>query len=561
MSTLTASTKERGSGPALSAGPSTVAVDKPRSQTERHGPPDAAAGPHPRRWRALAVLCTGLMLIALDTTVLNVALPTLADHLHSSSAGLQWVVDAYTLALGCLQLLFGGVADRIGRRRVLLIGLAVFATGSVFAAYSTSTGYLIAARAVTGAGGTLVFPCTLASVLYLFPDPGERRRALGLWSATIGLGVVIGPVIGGLLLDRFWFGAIFVMNVPIAVVAFILVLVALPESRGPVRAGRPDVQGAVLAVLGAGAILWGLIEGPTRGWQSAPVIAALTIGLVVVGGFIRWEHSTQRPLLPLPAYRQTGFRVGTTAITVVFFGVYGFLFVLTQDLQLRLGYGALAAGVRMLPAGVLVLFAGAAPMLVKWTSTRAVLVFGLATLAAGLGVIAVTAFRLGYWPVAVGLALTGAGIGLAMPTAEDAVLGALHPDDAGAGAGANSTHLQLGGSLGVALIGSLVVSTYRHHLTAVAHVRALPAAEVRAALPSLGAAEQALARLSNCARGPLFATAQWPGCARGPLFAAAARGFSDGLRTALTAGAVMCIVGAMVVVLLSTTGRSARPSG
>ncbi len=554
------SSKEDGNGPVLWAGLSTVPEDEPRVHPRSHHRWLAGNSPNPRRWLALAVLCSGLLLIALDTTVLNVALPAVAQQLNASSSALQWVVDAYTLALGCLQLLFGGVADRAGRRRLLLLGLAVFAAGSVFAAYSTSTGYLIAARAVTGVGGAFLFPCTLASVLYLFPDPGERRKALGFWSATIGLGVVIGPVVGGLLLDHFWFGAIFLLNVPIAALAFILVLVVLPESRGPVQRGRLDVPGAVLAVLGAGAILWSFIEGPSLGWGSPLVIENLIAGLVVAGGFIVWESSSQRPLLPLPAYRRVGFRVGTAAISVLFFGIYGFLFVLSQDLQVRLGYSALAAGVRMLPAGVLVLSASMAPMFVKWTSTGFVLVSGLAAVAGGLGIIAVTAYRLGYLPVGVGLALAGAGMGLSMPTAEDAVLGSLDPDDAGAGAGANSTHLQLGGALGVAVIGSILVATYRHHLAATAQVRGLPAAGVRAALPSLGAAAQAVARLSNCARGPFFATAQLANCAHAPLFAVAARGFSDGLRAALMAGAGVCVVGGMVVILLGTTGRLARPS-
>jgi EmrB/QacA subfamily drug resistance transporter len=482
--------------------------------------------------------------------VLNVALPTLAQGFHASSSSLQWIVDAYTLVLGSLQLLFGGVADKFGRRRLLLLGLAVFAAGSVFAAYSTATGYLIAARAVTGVGGAFLFPCTLASVLYLFPDPGERRKALGLWSATIGLGVVAGPVTGGLLLDHFWFGAIFLLNAPIAVVAFVLVLVVVPESRGPARTGRLDVPGAVLAVAAAGAVLWGLIEGPSLGWQSPLVVGDLIVGLVLAGGLVVWETRVQSPLLPYAAYRRAGFRMGTAAITVLFFGVYGFLFVMTQDLQLRLGYDPLAAGVRMLPAGVLLVFAGMAPVLVRWTSRRAVLASGLATLAGGVAIIAATALRPGYLPVGIGIALAGAGMGLAMPTAEDAVLEALDPDDAGAGAGTNSTHLQLGGSLGVAVIGSIVVATYRHHLEAATAVWRLPAAGVRAALPSLDAAVQAVGHLSNCMRDPSFATARLANCAPRPLFAVAARGFSDGLRSALTAAAGVCAAGGAVVILL-----------
>ena len=224
----------------------------------------------------------------------------------------------------------------------------------------------------------------------------------------------------------------------------------------------------------------GLNRGAQPGLGVPLVIGDLIVGLVLAGSFIMWETIAHRPLLPYPASRKVGFRVGTVAITVLFFGIYGFLFVLTQDLQLRFGYSALAAGVRLLPADVLLLFAGVAPVLVRWTSTRAVLVSGLAAVAGGLALIAATALRPGYLPVGVGLALTGAGMGLAMPTAEDAVLGALDPDDAGAGSGTNRTHLQLGGSLGVAVIGSIVVATYRHHLVVAAAAWRLPSAGVHA---------------------------------------------------------------------------------
>jgi EmrB/QacA subfamily drug resistance transporter len=471
-----------------------------------------------------------LLLIALDTTVLNVALPTLARQLRASTSALQWIVDGYTVALGCLLLLFGAVGDRVGRRRMLLAGLGVFAGASVLAAYAHSTNVLIGARILTGVGGAVILPCTLALVLSLFPDARERATALGVWSATLGLGVVIGPVTGGVLLDHFWFGSVFLLNIPIAVTAFAFTFWVLPESRGPRQRGRLDLPGAGLAILGAGAILWGLIEAPDAGWLSLPVLTALVVGLLATAAFVLWERACSAPLFPARILASRGFRLGTASITLLFFAVYGFLFALTQDLQLRLGFGALAAGVRMLPAGVLLISAAAAPALARQIGPRAVLSFGLLAIGAGLAVVALTSSVDSYSPIGAGLVLVGGGMGLTMPTAEDVVLSSVEPDDAGVGAGANSTNLQLGGSAGVALIGSIAVTTYRHHL---AHLADVPPAVLHAARPSLYAAT---------------ATAlQLPGGVRGPFFTAAASGFSQGLHTALLVGAGVSIVGAGAV--------------
>lgn len=495
--------------------------------------PDA----HPRRWRALGVLCVALLLIALDTTVLNVALPTLARQLRATTSALQWIVDGYTVALGCLLLLFGAVGDRFGRRRMLLAGLAVFASASVLAAYAHSTNILIGARILAGVGGAIILPCTLASVLTLFPDPRERATALGVWSATLGLGVVIGPVTGGILLDHFWFGSVFLLNVPIAVTGFALALWALPETRGPRRRGRLDLPGAGLAILGAGAILWGLIEAPDSGWLSTPVLTALLLGLLITAVFVVWERASSAPLFPARIFVSPGFLLGTASITVLFFAVYGFLFALTQDLQLRLGFGALAAGVRMLPAGVLLIAAAAAPALAGRVGTRAVLGFGLLTIGAGLALVAVTSSVDSYAPIATALLLVGGGMGLTMPTAEDVVLNSVEPDDAGVGAGANSTNLQLGGSLGVALIGSIAVTTYRHHLARLANV---PPDALHAARPSLYAARATAAQL--------------PAGVRGPFLTAAAQGFGQGLHTAFLVGAGVSIAGAIAMARMPSPG-------
>jgi EmrB/QacA subfamily drug resistance transporter len=479
-----------------------------------------------------------LLLIALDTTVLNVALPTLARQLRASTSGLQWIVDGYTVALGCLLLLFGAVGDRFGRRRMLLGGLGVFAVASVLAAYAHSTNVLIGGRVLAGIGGAFILPCTLASVLSLFPDPRERATALGAWSATLGLGVVIGPVTGGVLLDHFWFGSVFLLNVPIAVIAFVFTFWVLPESRGPRRRGRLDLPGAGLAILGAGAILWGLIEAPDWGWLSLPVLTALVVGLLTTAAFVWWERACSAPLFPSRIFASPGFRLGTASITLLFFAVYGFLFALTQDLQLRLGFGAMAAGVRMLPAGVLLISAAAAPTLARRMGSRTVLSFGLLAIGAGLAVVALTSSVASYAPIAAGLVLVGGGMGLTMPTAEDVVLSSVEPEDAGVGAGANSTNLQLGGSLGVALIGSIAITTYRHHLARLTNV---PPAALHAARPSLYAATATAGHL--------------PGGVRGTFLTTAAAGFSQGLHTAFLVGASVSIVGALAVARM----RSPRP--
>jgi EmrB/QacA subfamily drug resistance transporter len=521
------------------------------------GPPNTGpvASPpiaYPRRWWALSVLCLGLLLIAFDTTVLNVALPAIARELHASTSALQWVVDSYTLALGCLQLVFGGLADNLGRRRLLLMGLAVFVAGSIWAAYSLSAGSLIAARALTGIGAAALLPCTLASVLFLFPDARERAKALGVWSGTVGLGIVAGPTIGGALLDHFWFGSIFLLNVPIVLVAFFLVLAVVPENRGPAMGRRLDTLGTGLAVFACVAVLWGLIEAPERGWLSAPVTTSVIAGLATAVVFAVWETRCQRPLLPRHLYRRRAFRMGTTAITVLFFAVYGLLFALTQDLQLRLGYGALAAGIRMLPAGIVLVSAGVAPALARRRGPAAVLGLGLTAVAAGLAVIGLAPARAGYVPIGLGLFLTGAGMGFTMPTAEDAVLASVELKDAGAGSGANSTHLQVGGSLGVALLGSILLTTYRHDL---ARLAGAPSAAVRAARPSLYAAVEATSRLSGCSRGPSFASARLYTCASAFL-TGAGNAFGDGLRAALTAGAALCALGGALVMW---AGRMRQP--
>ena len=259
---------------------------------------------HPHRWAALVVLCAAALIINLDNTILNVALPTLVRDLHATSSQLQWIVDSYAMVFAGLLLVGGSLADRFGRKRFFLIGLTVFAAGSIGAALSGSVDLLIAFRAVMGAGAALTIPSSLSIINDVFRDPKERAKAIGAWGGTIGLGIAIGPIAGGLLLARFWWGSIFLVNVPIVIAAFVGAVLFVPNSKNP-AADRPDPGGAILSILGLGLLLWSIIEGPSQGWTSPRVIVAGSASLVVLGSFVAWEAHSPHPMLKLAFFSRT----------------------------------------------------------------------------------------------------------------------------------------------------------------------------------------------------------------------------------------------------------------
>ena len=307
--------------------------------------------PHPRqgrrpgssRWFALAVLCVSILMVNLDNTVLNVALPTLVRDLHATSSQLQWIVDAYMLVFGGLLLVAGSLADRVGRKRTFLAGLVAFAGGSAWSAFSGSVGVLIAARASMGVGAALMMPSTLAIITDMFRDARQRQLAIGLWAGTSGLGFALGPIVGGLLLARFWWGSVFLINVPIAAVGLLCALPLVPDSKNP-AARRPDLAGAVLSIAGLGLVLWSIIEAPVHGWSSALVIGTGIAGLAVLAGFVAWERASSHPMLNLQFFRRPSFSAAVGSNGLALFGLAGALFVLTQFLQFNLGYSALQAG-------------------------------------------------------------------------------------------------------------------------------------------------------------------------------------------------------------------------
>jgi len=502
--------------------------------------PTVAGPPEPgrpgRRWLALAVLCVALLMVNLDNTVLNVALPTLVRDLNATTTQLQWIVDAYVLVFAGLLLAAGSVADRVGRKKVFCAGLLAFAAGSAWAAFSGSTGVLIAARASMGIGGAFMMPATLSLITSIFTDPAERQRAIGLWAGTSGLGVALGPIVGGALLARFWWGSVFLINVPVAVAGFCCAIPLIPESRDR-AARRPDLAGAALSIAGLGLLLWSLIEAPVRGWTSPRVLAAGAGGLAVLGLFTVWESRTAHPMLNLAFFRNRAFTGAVCSVGMVTFGLYGTLFLLTQYLQSGLGYSALAAGTRVLPAaGMIAVIAPLAALALRVTTVRYTVAAGLACIAAGLWLLSGTTVASTYAGLVPGIMLLGAGAGLAMPAATESVMGSLPGSHTGVGAAANGTFLQTGGALGVAVIGSLLNTRYTGNITAVLAPHHVPDAVSQAILGSLGGALEVAARIG----GQLGAE----------LAGAARSAFISGMDLGLTVGAGAAIGGCVIALAI-----------
>ncbi|WP_433462087.1 MFS transporter [Spirillospora sp. CA-128828] len=407
----------------------------------------------PRRWLILIVLCLSAMVLVIDNMALAVAIPPLAADLGASPQDTQWILDSYILVFAGLLLTAGGLSDRFGRRRVLVIGLGLFGAASLAAACAADPAQLIAARAVMGVGGALVMPSTLSILITVF-DAAERRRAMACWSAVAMLGLVGGPVLGGALIAHFHWGAVFLINVPVAVLAIAAALLLMPESKGP--ASRPDPLGAVLSMAGMTALIWTIIELPHG--LSWP---ALTITVLALGGFVAWELHTPHPMVPLGLFRHRAFSGGSLSLTLVQIGNGGLLLVLTQYMQYVLGFTPTQAGLAFIPLAVAsVAFNTLGATVLSGIGHRGLIAAGLTGMAAGFGVLAALSAEGGFVQPAIGLFLLGAGGGLAMPAAVSALMGTIPGEHAGVGSALNDTVQQAGAALGVAVLGSIVSSGF-----------------------------------------------------------------------------------------------------
>jgi EmrB/QacA subfamily drug resistance transporter len=436
-----------------------------------------------RRWWALGALLVCLLTLGLDATILNVALPTLSTALGADTAGLQWIVDAYILVFAGLLLPMGALGDRIGRKKILLAGLGFFLIASLVAAYVSETGQLIAARVLMGLGSAIMTPVALAILPVIFP-PSERGRAISISAAAMGVGVPLGPIVGGWLLDHFWWGSVFLVNVPVAVIGIIAAVAFIPESRDP-RSRPIDLVGGVLSTAGFIALVYGIIEAPRRGWGDTHVLAALAAGGVLLGAFVIWERTYAYPMIDLGLLGRPRFLLGTVAATVGTFALFGVLFTVPQYLQSVAGYDVFDTGVRLLPmmAGLIVGAGGSDRIVARIGSTIPVAV-GLGVVAAGLALGATTDVGDGYGLVAAWLGILGFGLGLSLAPALEAVLGELPVEQSGSGTAITMTMRQVGGALGVALLGSVLAHAYTGRLD----LAGLPEPAAQAAHDSVSAA-------------------------------------------------------------------------
>ncbi|MFJ4629584.1 MFS transporter [Streptomyces sp. NPDC088847] len=421
--------------------------------------PQALQG-HPQRWIVLGVICLAQLTVLLDNTVLNVAIPSLTRELDASTADIQWMINAYSLVQSGLLLTAGSAADRYGRKKMLIAGLVLFGAGSLIAGLAQSTGQLIAARAGMGVGGALLITTTLAVVMQIFA-PEEQQRAIGIWAAVNALGFATGPLLGGFMLNHFWWGAIFLINLPVAALALTAAVVLVPESKNP-RGDRPDLLGALLSTVGMAALVYAIISGPAHGWTSGRVLLTAAVAVVVLGAFAYWENRVPYPMLDLDFFRDRRFTGAVTGVVLITFGMAGSLFLLTQHLQFVLGYGPLEAGVRTAPLALAIVALNFSGLAAKWTARLGAplaIGLGMVLMSAGLVSIAVLAAG-GYAGTLLGLVLIGAGAALANPAMAHAIMSAIPPEKAGVGAGVNGTLGEFGNGLGVAVLGAVLSSRF-----------------------------------------------------------------------------------------------------
>ncbi|MER6162902.1 MFS transporter [Streptomyces sp. NPDC001868] len=441
------------------------------------------ARPDPRRWWALGALVASMLTLGFDMTILNVALPTMAEQLGATTGELQWMADAYIVVFAALMLPAGLLGDRFGRRRMLIVGLGVFLAGSLVGALAQDVNAVVAARAVMGVGAALVTPLALSVLPSLFA-PDERTKAVGIVSAGSMLGLPLGPIIGGWLLNHFWWGSVFLINVPMAAIGVAACVFLLPETRDP-ASPRVDTVSTALTAAGLGALIYAIIEAPTRGWGDPLVLGLFAGAVVLITTLVLRERRSARPMLDMGLLAHRGFLFNTLAATLVMFVLSGLLFVLPPYLQAVLGHDALGTGVRLLPLmGGLLVGARAAQPLVDRLGSRAVVSAGLVVLAFAGFLGSRTTVDSGYGFTALWLSFAGAGFGLAMVPAMSGALGTLPTDRAGSGSGLLMTLRQVGSAIGIALLGSLLAGVFRDRLD----VTGLPAAAADTAGDSVVAA-------------------------------------------------------------------------
>ena len=471
------------------------------------------------RWIVLGVCCLAAFTINLATMIANIALPTLTRELDASTRDLLWIVDAFNLVFAALVLAAGSLSDRFGRRPALLVGLVVYGTGCAAGAWSGTPEVLIAFRVLAGLGAALIFPTTLSIISNAFEDRRERAQAIGLWGASTGVAIAVGPIIGGALLQSYWWGSAFLVCAVFAAVSLVLALRFVPDSRDP-STPPLDVRGLVLSTLGLGLLVYTIIEAPERGWASAPTLAGFAAAVVVLAVFALAERRARHPMLDVTLFANLRFTAASGAVTFSVFALFGFIFLITQYFQFVLQYGVLEAGLRQIPVALSVAVTSVlATKLAVRFGTKAVVTAGLLLLSGGYVWISTVGAETSYLAIALQMVCVGSGMGLTSAPATEAIMGVVPAAKAGIGSAVNDATRELGGTLGVAVIGSVALSLYRDSLGA------LPEGVREVARESLGAA---------AATGDA------------KVIALAQQGFLDGLTAGCLVAAGVALVGALL---------------
>lgn len=484
----------------------------------------------PRRWWTLAVLCLSLLIVFVGNSSLNVAIPTLSRDLHATESELQWVVAAYSLVFAGLLFSTGAIGDRFGRKGALQLGLLGFLVAAVLASMSTEMWQLIACRALMGAAAAFIMPSTLSIVVNVFPAE-ERTKAIAIWAGTTGAAGAIGPVASGWLLGHFWYGSVFLINVPIIAVALVAGWFLVPTSRDPEEA-KLDPVGAVLSIVGISSLVYALIEAPAAGWASTQTIAAFGIAVVVLALFVAWELRVDEPMLDMHFFRNPAFSSGTGGMILVFLAMYGVMFLLSQYLQLVLNYSALATALRLLPmAPIMIVVAPLTPRLSARFGANRVVSGGMVLIAVGFGMLQQVGLHTGYPYLLLTFIPLVSGIALAMSPMTAAIMSAVPTRRAGAGSAMNDASRELGAALGVAVLGSLASSHYRSALDS--HLGSVSAGAHDTATSSLAGALQVASGLTRSAAGALTRAAD--------------QAFVGGIHLAALGGALLALVAAVIV--------------
>jgi EmrB/QacA subfamily drug resistance transporter len=506
---------------------------------------------HRRRWLTLLVLCMSLMVIGIDNTILNVAIPTLAKPtraggLGASASELQWIVDSYTIVFAGLLLTSGSLGDRFGRYRALTFGLVVFGVGSALSAFAPSATVLIATRALMGVGASAIMPATLSILTNVFHDPRERAKAIGIWAGVSAIGIAIGPIAGGLLLEHFWWGSVFLVNVPVVAIALVLGYLLVPDSKDA-HAGKLDPLGSILSIAGLSILLWAIIEGPSKGWTSTSVLTAFVLGAAITISFFVWELRSSNPMLDVRFFENPRFSAASGAITLAFLALFGTIFLLTQYLQQVLGLSTIQAGATFLPqSAVLMIFA---PLSTRWVhkfGNKVVVATGLFVLGASLALQATFQTDSPVWWVIIVTTLSSFGMAHVIAPATDSIMGSLPRAKAGVGSAMNDTTRQVGGAIGVALLGSILASAFR------ARVRDLLRGRVPGSL--LGRVEDSLGSALGVARDVPSARPF-----AGRIVDAAQASFVTGMHAAVLVAAGFAVIGGIATLVWLPARARAHP--